>query len=85
MTPDRITLEERKDKNGSPYLETRYYDHDAQYTREAHLRRPELAVEFTRLEDVVRYLSLFRQPSFVIARKQDKFWKITEKVFAEEL
>ncbi len=104
LTPDRITFEERKDKNNSPYLEIRYYDHDAQYVSEAHffsnpssikkfninflrshLRRPELAVEFTRPEDVVRYQSLFRLPSFVIARKQDKFWKITEKVFAEEL
>ncbi len=51
----------------------------------SHLRRPELAVELTTPEQVVRYQKLFRLPNFVIARKQDKFWKITEKVFAEEL
>ena len=97
-------FEERNDKNGSPYLEIRYYDHNAQHISEAHffsnpssikkfninflrshLRRPELAVEFTRPKDVVRYQCLFRLPSFVITGKQHQFWKITEKVFAEEL
>jgi DNA repair protein RadD len=104
LTPDRITFEERKDRNSNPYLEIRYYDADAQYVSEAHffnnpssikkfninflrshLRRPELAVEFTTPAEAVKYKSLFRLPSFIIARKQDKFWKITEKVFAEEL
>lgn len=104
LTPDRITFEERKDKNSNSYLEIRYYDFDGQYLSEAHffsnstsikkfsinflrshLRRPELAVEFTSPFEVVKYQKLFRLPSFVIARKQDKFWKITEKVFAEEL
>lgn len=104
LTPDRITFEERTDKNSNPYLEIRYYDFDGQYVSEAHffsnsssikkfninflrshLRRPELAVEITTPAEVVRYQSLFRLPSFVIARKQDKFWKITEKVFSEEL
>ncbi len=51
----------------------------------SHLRRPELAIELQTPADVVKYQKLFRLPSFVIARKQDKFWKITEKVFAEEL
>jgi DNA repair protein RadD len=51
----------------------------------SHLKRPELASEFKNPLDVVRYQSLFRLPAFVIARKQDKFWKVTEKVFAEEL
>lgn len=51
----------------------------------SHLRRPELAEEFTNPLDVVRYQALFRLPAFVIARKQDKYWKVTEKVFAEEL
>lgn len=104
LTPDKITFEERKDKNSNPYLEIRYYDLDSQYISEAHffsnptslkkfninflrshLRRPELADEFTNPMDVVKYQKLFRLPSFVIARKQDKYWKITEKVFAEEL
>jgi DNA repair protein RadD len=104
LTPDRISFEERKDKNLNSYLEIRYYDYDAQYVSEAHffnnssaikkfninflrshLRRPELAIELTTPAEVIKYQKLFRLPSFVIARKQDKFWKITEKVFAEEL
>lgn len=104
LTPDRITFEERKDKNSNLYLEIRYYDYDAQYVSEAHffnnpsaikkfninflrshLRRPELAIELQTPGDVIKYQVLFRLPAFVIARKQDKFWKITEKIFAEEL
>ena len=104
LTPDKITFEERQDKNSNPYLEIRYYDLDAQYISEAHffsnptsikkfninflrshLRRPELAIELQTPRDVIKYQKLFRLPSFVIARKQDTFWKITEKVFAEEL
>lgn len=104
LTPDRITFEERLDKNSNPYLEIRYYDFDAQYVSEAHffnnpssikkfninflrshLRRPELAIELQTPQDVIKIQKLFRLPSFVIARKQDKYWKITEKVFAEEL
>ncbi len=104
MTPDRITFDERRDKNSNPFLEIRYYDVDGNYLSEAHfftypssikkfninflrshLRRPELAVDLKTPTEVIRYQSLFRLPSFVIARKQDHFWKITEKVFAEEL
>lgn len=104
LTPDRITFEERLDKNSNPYLEIRYYDLDSQYVSEAHffsnptsikkfninflrshLRRPELAVDLTTAAQVIRYQRLFRLPAFVIARKQDQFWKITEKVFQEEL
>jgi DNA repair protein RadD len=104
LTPDRITFEERHDKNGSPYLEIRYYDFNGEYVSEAHffsnptsikkfnvnflrshLRRPELAMDLETPAAVIRFQKLFRLPSFVIARKQDKYWKITEKVFAEEL
>jgi DNA repair protein RadD len=104
LTPDRITFEERQDKNSNPYLEIRYYDYDAQYVSEAHffgnpssikkfninflrshLKRPELAFDIKSPQDVIRYQKLFRLPAFVIARKQERFWKITEKVFAEEL
>lgn len=104
LTPDKITFEERLDKNSNPYLEVRYYDADAKYLSEAHffsspssfkkfqinflrshLRRPEFSTEMTSPQDVIKYQKLLRLPSFVIARKQDKFWKITEKVFAEEL
>lgn len=51
----------------------------------SHLRRPELAIEFSTPAEVIKYKALLRLPSFIIARKQDKFWKITEKIFAEEL
>lgn len=104
LTPDRVTFEERQDKNGNPYLEIRYFDYDARYLSEvhffsnpssikkfninflrSHLRRPELAFEFNHPRDVIKYQLLFRLPAFVIARKQDRFWRITEKVFSEEL
>jgi DNA repair protein RadD len=103
LTPDKITFEERLDKNSNPYLEVRYYDADAKYLSEAHffsnsssmkkfqinflrshLRRPELTDEFQNPLDVIKYQKLLRLPAFVIARKQEKFWKITEKVFTEE-
>jgi DNA repair protein RadD len=51
----------------------------------SHLKRPELAITIKSPQDVIKSQHAFRLPSFVIARKQDKFWKITEKVFAEEL
>jgi DNA repair protein RadD len=51
----------------------------------SHLRRPELSSEFKTPEDVIKYQRLFRLPAFVIARKQEKYWRVTEKVFSEEL
>lgn len=50
-----------------------------------HLKRPEQKMNLSTPQEVIKNKKLFRLPSFVIARKQDKFWKITEKVFAEEL
>jgi DNA repair protein RadD len=104
LTPERITYEERTDKNGNAYLEIRYYDSDAQYMSEAfffnhptsvkrfginflraHLKRPEMELQLSTPEEVVAHQNLFRSPKFIIARKQEKYWKITEKVFAEEL
>ena len=104
LTPEKITFDERLDKNSNPYLEVRYYDSDAQYVSEAHffsnpssikkfninflrshLKKPELAIDIKGPQDVIKNQRELRLPSFVIARKQDKYWKITEKVFAEEL
>ena len=51
----------------------------------SHMRRPEFHLPIKRVEDVIRCEKFFRMPSFVIARKQGKFWRITEKIFAEEL
>jgi len=104
MAPERITFEERQDKNAKSYLEIRYYDVESKYLSEAyffenpsslkkfninflrsHLRRPELAIELTSAAQAIKYQALYRTPAFLIARKQDKFWKITEKIFLEEL
>lgn len=104
LTPDKITLDEKKDKNGNPYLEVRYYDADAKFLSEAHFfnnpssikkfqinflrshfRRPELAAELQSPSEVIKYQKLLRMPAFIIARKQEKFWKITEKIFREEV
>ncbi len=104
LTPEKVSFEERLDKNSNPYLEVRYYDCDAQYVSEAHffnhpssikkfqinflrshLKRPELSIEIKTPKDVLKYQNQLRLPSFVIARKQENFWKITEKVFSEEL
>lgn len=51
----------------------------------SHLKRPELQIEINSVSEVLKYQNYLRMPTFVIARKQDKFWKITEKIFAEEL
>jgi DNA repair protein RadD len=104
LTPEKITLNERQDKNANPYLEVRYYDCDAQYVSEAHffsnslslkkfyinflrshLKRPELSIDIQGPQDVIKNQRFLRMPAFVIARKQESFWKITEKIFTEEL
>ena len=51
----------------------------------SHLRRPEMAIELSTAAQAIKYQALYRTPAFLIARKQDKFWKITEKIFLEEL
>ncbi len=53
----------------------------------SHLRRPEIEIEIEiqTAADVIIFKSLFRLPFFVNARNQDKFCKITEKIFTEEL
>jgi len=50
----------------------------------SHMRKPELGLEIESIDEVLHYQRLLRMPSFVIGRKQGKFWKITEKIFAEE-
>ena len=104
MTPEKVTFNERQDKNGNSYLEIRYYDYDANYFSEAHffnnptgikkfninflrshLKKPEISVQLKSPDDVIKAENMFRLPAYVIARKQDKYWKITEKIFTEEL
>lgn len=50
----------------------------------SHMKRPELELEISNIKEVIKYQRLFRMPFYVIARKQEKYWKITEKIFAEE-
>ena len=47
----------------------------------SHMKRPELSQHFSNVGEVIKYQKLLRVPKFIIARKQDKFWKITEKIF----
>ncbi len=49
------------------------------------MRLPELCDAINSVDDVIKYQKLLRMPSYVIARKQEKFWKVTEKIFVEEL
>ncbi len=51
----------------------------------SHMRLPELNLEMVSVEEVIKYQRILRMPAFVIARKQGKYWRITEKIFAEEL
>jgi DNA repair protein RadD len=51
----------------------------------SHMRKPESTLNIHSVGDVVKIQSQLRMPAFVIARKQGKFWKITEKIFSEEL
>lgn len=51
----------------------------------SHLKRPENRLTINKISDVLEKQYLLRMPTFIIARKQEKFWKITEKIFAEEL
>ena len=104
LTPDSIEMLERVDKKGTPYLQVKYYDYDAQFVAEmhylnsptslkkftinflrSHLRTPEQKLNIRSVSDAVKIQSQLRMPSFVIARKQGKFWKVTEKIFSEEL
>jgi DNA repair protein RadD len=51
----------------------------------SHLRRPEKAFKMNSIKEVITNQRGLRMPAFVIGRKQGKFWRITEKIFIEEL
>lgn len=104
LRPDSIEMLERVDKKGTPYLQVKYYDYDAQFVAEmyylnnptslkkftinflrSHMRKPELKLNISSVSEAVKIRSQLRMPSFVIARKQGNFWKVTEKIFSEEL
>lgn len=46
-----------------------------------HNRLPEKKIFVRNVEDVLKNVSLFRKPMFVVARKQKYFWAIREKIF----
>ncbi len=46
-----------------------------------HNRLPEKRLDIRSIDAAIESQPLFRLPMFVIARKQDRFWKIREKVF----
>lgn len=46
-----------------------------------HNRRPEQKIQIHSVDDVIKNKKLFRDPVFVIARKQNFFWTLREKVF----
>lgn len=71
--------------------EAHFFNHSTSINRfninflRSHLKRPEIVLNIKNPQDVIRNQKIFRMPAFVIARKQDRFWKITEKIFSEEL
>ncbi|MFM6928330.1 MAG: DEAD/DEAH box helicase [Bdellovibrio sp.] len=48
-----------------------------------HNRRPEQKLFINSVQDVINQQQKFRQPLFVIARKQKHFWAIREKIFPD--
>jgi DNA repair protein RadD len=64
------------------YLETKFQK-KAFYLNfiRPHLRNPGPFFEVSSIEQILFCQKLFRMPSFIIARKQDRFWKIREKIF----
>ena len=46
-----------------------------------HSRLPEKQLEIRNVDEAIQLKEQFRQPLFIIARKQKHFWKIREKIF----
>lgn len=51
----------------------------------SHFRNPQNKQNINSVGDVLAIQAHLRMPAFIIARKQGEFWKITEKIFPEEL
>lgn len=72
------------------FSEAHYFDNETSLKKfninflRSHLKRPELSAQIKTIDDVLDHSHLLRKPKFIIARKQGKFWKITEKIFSEE-
>jgi len=50
-----------------------------------HAKKPEQLSSHFSIRHLLQSKNDFRMPSFIIARKKDKFWAITEKIFTEHL
>ena len=50
-----------------------------------HLKKPEILLKIKSVKQFLTLREYLRMPSFVIGRKRGFFWKITEKIFEEEL
>jgi DNA repair protein RadD len=46
-----------------------------------HNRLPGSSIEFNGIDDVLAQKEKFRTPLYVVARKQDYFWNVREKIF----
>lgn len=79
------------DTDGQFLSEAHFFNHFSSIKKfqinflRSHLRRPELNLPIQAPNDVIKNQKFFRMPAFVVGRKQEKFWKITEKVFVEEI
>ncbi|MFK8138765.1 MAG: DEAD/DEAH box helicase [Bdellovibrionales bacterium] len=51
----------------------------------SHIKLSGMSLKIDSSSSAIDSKHLFRMPSFIIARKQDKFWRVTEKIFSEEL
>ena len=50
-----------------------------------HMKRPEIECSIKDVNTIISKKDLFRMPKFILARKKDKFWQVTEKIFVEQL
>jgi DNA repair protein RadD len=50
-----------------------------------HSKLPERPFPVNSIQTVLEHKHLLRMPQFIIGRKQGKFWRITEKIFGEEV
>ncbi|MEW5849346.1 MAG: DEAD/DEAH box helicase [Myxococcota bacterium] len=46
-----------------------------------HLRRPEVPLRITSVDDVLQQQQRFRTPTYVIARRKERYWQVREKIF----
>ncbi len=51
----------------------------------SHMKKPEMRLDIKSVNQVVNAQNYLRMPAYVIGRKQGKFWRITEKIFIEEI